>query len=56
MSPDASHGPHRPGLTAAVLVVVAAIAVVVFACTPPRDSTPATPQSTIALSEAVCTA
>ena len=51
MSPDASRRPHRPGLIAAV--VVAAIAVVVLACTPPRDSAPATPQSTIALSVGV---
>ena len=48
MITDAFRRSHHPARIGAALTI-AAIAVVVMACTPPRDGTPATPQTTIAV-------
>jgi hypothetical protein len=48
MIPDAFRRSPRPTRIGAMFTI-AAIAVVLLACTPPRDGSPPTPQSTLAV-------
>jgi hypothetical protein len=54
MITDALRRSHHPARIGAAFTI-AALAFIVLACTPPRDGTPATPQTTIAVLAVVIT-